>query len=210
MRFLSMGLRQGSGLCSSSSCKYPETEGTNQNRQWNPHRWHAINSSERTRLSCWRLWNHKGCTYRTPVRYVTKTWSVVLLNKKTRILLSEVFYVWQIVKTPTIILNNTVFYAFNYLTDIPTVKTALHWQNDSNKKRRKVLSTLFCSEMAIISHVLIHSMSISSICLLILSRIFVSLCILCGFVFVANILNLGQTRLFLQCNRVTLECRQHN
>ena len=24
----------------------------------------------------------KGCTYRAPVRYVTKTWSVVLLNKK--------------------------------------------------------------------------------------------------------------------------------
>jgi len=22
--------------------------------------------------------NHKGCTYRAPVRYVTKTWSVVL------------------------------------------------------------------------------------------------------------------------------------
>jgi hypothetical protein len=27
-----MGLRQGSGLCSSSSSKYPGTEGTNQNR----------------------------------------------------------------------------------------------------------------------------------------------------------------------------------
>ena len=27
MRFLSMGLRQGSGLCSSSSGKYPGTEG---------------------------------------------------------------------------------------------------------------------------------------------------------------------------------------
>jgi hypothetical protein len=25
---------------------------------------------------------HKGCTYRAPVRYVTKTWSVDLLNKK--------------------------------------------------------------------------------------------------------------------------------
>ena len=32
MCFLSMGLRQGSGLCSSSSGKYPGTEGTNQNR----------------------------------------------------------------------------------------------------------------------------------------------------------------------------------
>ena len=28
-----------------------------------------------------------------PVRYVTKTWSVVLLNKKIRILLSEVYCV---------------------------------------------------------------------------------------------------------------------
>ena len=25
---------------------------------------------------------HKGFTYRAPLRYVTKTWSVVLLNKK--------------------------------------------------------------------------------------------------------------------------------
>ena len=30
---------------------YPGTEGTNQNRHWNHHRWHA----ERTRLSCWCL-----------------------------------------------------------------------------------------------------------------------------------------------------------
>ena len=28
-----------------------------------------------------------------PVRYVTKTWSVVLLNKKIHILLSQVYYV---------------------------------------------------------------------------------------------------------------------
>ena len=35
----------------------------------------------------------KGCTYRAPVRYVTKTWSVVLLNKKIHILLSEVYCV---------------------------------------------------------------------------------------------------------------------
>ena len=26
--------------------------------------------------------SHKGCIYRAPIRYVTKTWSVVLLNKK--------------------------------------------------------------------------------------------------------------------------------
>ena len=57
---------------------YPGTEGTNQNRHWNHHRWHA----ERTRLSCLCLFNHKGCTCRAPARYVTKTWSVVLLNKK--------------------------------------------------------------------------------------------------------------------------------
>ena len=38
-----VGLRQGWGLCSSSSRKYPETEGTNQNRHWNHHRWNATN-----------------------------------------------------------------------------------------------------------------------------------------------------------------------
>ena len=30
----------------------------------------------------WCLYNHKGCTYRPSIRYVTKAWSVVLLNKK--------------------------------------------------------------------------------------------------------------------------------
>jgi len=55
MWFLSMGLRQGSGLCSTSSSKYPGTEGTNQNHHWNHHRWHATNTLERTRLSCWCL-----------------------------------------------------------------------------------------------------------------------------------------------------------
>ena len=53
MWFLSMGLRQGSGLCSSCSRKYPGTEATNQNRHWNHHSWHATNSLERNRLSCW-------------------------------------------------------------------------------------------------------------------------------------------------------------
>jgi hypothetical protein len=48
-------------------------------------------------------------TYRAPVRCVTKTWSVVLLNKKIHILLSQVYCVWQVVKTPTIILNNPVY-----------------------------------------------------------------------------------------------------
>jgi len=52
MWFLSMGLRQESGLCSSSSHKYPGTEGTNQIRHWNHPRWHATKSLERTGLSC--------------------------------------------------------------------------------------------------------------------------------------------------------------
>jgi len=60
---------------------YPGTEGTNQNRHWNHHRWHATNSLKQTRLSCWYLWNHKGCIYKAPLSYVTKIWSVVLLNK---------------------------------------------------------------------------------------------------------------------------------
>jgi len=30
-------------------------ESTNQNRLWNHHRWHATNSLERNRLSCWCL-----------------------------------------------------------------------------------------------------------------------------------------------------------
>ena len=45
---------------------------------------------ERTRLSRWCLKNHKGCTYRAPVRFVTKTWSVVLLNKNTYTAISSV------------------------------------------------------------------------------------------------------------------------
>ena len=35
---------------------------------------------------------------------------VVLLNKKIHILLSQVYCVWQVVKTPTIISNNPVFH----------------------------------------------------------------------------------------------------
>ena len=67
-------------------------------------------SLERTRLSCWCLYNHKGCTYRAPVVCVTKTWSVVLLNKKIHILLPQVYCVWQVVITPTVILNNPVHF----------------------------------------------------------------------------------------------------
>jgi len=48
--FFLRGLGQGSGLCSSPSRNYPGTEGTNQNRHWNHHRWHATNSLERTPL----------------------------------------------------------------------------------------------------------------------------------------------------------------
>ena len=44
MWFLSIGLRQGSGLCSSSSRRYPGNESTNQNRHWNHHGWHGTNS----------------------------------------------------------------------------------------------------------------------------------------------------------------------
>ena len=86
-------------------------EVTNQNRHSNHHRWHVTDSLERTGLSCWCLYNHKGCTYRAPVRYVTKTGSVVLLNKRKHILLSEVYCVWQVVKTPTVISNNPVLIA---------------------------------------------------------------------------------------------------
>jgi hypothetical protein len=72
---------------------------------------HVTNSLERTRLSCWRVKNHKRCTYRAPIKYVTKTWSVVLLNKeKIHILLYQVYCVWQVVKTPTILSNNPVLY----------------------------------------------------------------------------------------------------
>jgi len=46
--------------------------------------------------------------YRAPVRYIRKPLSVVLLKKK-HILLSQVYYVRQVVKTPTIISNNPVF-----------------------------------------------------------------------------------------------------
>ena len=45
---------------------------------------------------------------RAPVRHVKKTWSVVLLSKRKHILLSQVYSVWQVVKIPTIILNNPV------------------------------------------------------------------------------------------------------
>jgi len=48
----------------------------------------------------------------SPVRYVTKSWSVFLLIKKKRIPLSQVYCVWQVVKTLKIISNNPVFIGF--------------------------------------------------------------------------------------------------
>ena len=70
MWFLSMGLRQGSGLCSSSSRKYPGTEGCYMLQ-------FGTNS-----IIVLMFVESQRCTYRAPIRYVTKTWSVVLLNKK--------------------------------------------------------------------------------------------------------------------------------
>ena len=68
------------------------------------------------------LWLHQGSGL--PVRYVTKTWSVVLLNKKIHIFLSQVYCVRQVVKTPTVILNNPVF-------SIVLKQQGLMWQNGS-------------------------------------------------------------------------------
>ena len=54
-------------------------------------------------------WITKGAHIWAPVRYVTKTWGVALLNlKKKTYTASQVYCVWQVVKTPTIILNNPV------------------------------------------------------------------------------------------------------
>ena len=54
--------------------------------------------------------------------YVTKTGSVVLLNEKIHTLLSEVYCVWQVVKTPTIILNNPVFKFLNSSKSLPVAE----------------------------------------------------------------------------------------
>jgi hypothetical protein len=47
--------------------------------------------------------------YRAPVRYVTKAWSVVLLNKEMHILLLQVYCVWRVIKASTIISNNPIY-----------------------------------------------------------------------------------------------------
>ena len=48
-----------------------------------------------------------------PKEGVLRIFSVVLLNKKIHVLLSQVYCVRQVVNTPTTILNDTVFYARN-------------------------------------------------------------------------------------------------
>jgi len=67
-----------------------------------------------------RLWQKSKCSRSdryippsfcyVPVRYVTKTWSVVLLTKTIHIMLSQVYCVWHVLKTPTIILNNPAYF----------------------------------------------------------------------------------------------------
>ena len=62
-----------------------------------------------------------------------KAWSVVLLNKKILIHLSQVYYVRQVVKTPTVILNNSVF------------KTSVCQNMDvGGRKRRSVRIWVIC------------------------------------------------------------------
>jgi len=60
--------------------------------------------------------------------YVTKTWSVVLLNKKTHIVLSQVYCVWQVVITPTIILNNPVFVNCNTIAVLLEFMSIKYWR----------------------------------------------------------------------------------
>jgi len=58
----------------------------------------------------WRFWFVPSVQHvQSNCKYINKTWSIVLLNKIKHILLSQVFFVSQGVKTPTIISNNPVF-----------------------------------------------------------------------------------------------------
>jgi hypothetical protein len=73
----------------------------------------AIETITSDRPQTWNEFNYCvhicRITNGAPVRYVTKSWSVFLLNKKKiHILLSEMYCVWQDVKTPTFISNNPV------------------------------------------------------------------------------------------------------
>ena len=74
-----------------------------------------------------------------PVRYVTKTWSVVLLNKKIHILISRVYCAWQIVKTPTIILNNPV-HVWSYIAQFFLV-----WEMVQTKVVKEIKTRILCS-----------------------------------------------------------------
>ena len=65
---------------------------------------------------------------RTPVRYVTKPWNVVLLNKKKHELLSQAYCVWHVVKTPTNIFNNSVFTASGTNQSLLSL-SSLRWQS---------------------------------------------------------------------------------
>jgi len=74
-----MGLRQGSGLRSSSSRKYPRTEGCYMLQTVGTNSIIVLMSAESQRVH-----------YTAHISYVTKTSSVVLLNKKIHVLLSQV------------------------------------------------------------------------------------------------------------------------
>ena len=79
-----MGLRQGSGLCSSSPRKYPLSEGCYMLQTvWDELDYH---------IDVCRITKD---AYRAPISYVTKIWSVVVLNKKNTytVLLSQVYCV---------------------------------------------------------------------------------------------------------------------
>jgi len=78
-----MGLRQGSDLRSFSSRKYPGTEGCYMLQTvWNERDY---------RVDVCRITKGAHIPRRAPIRYVTKTWIVVLLNKKKiHVLLSQV------------------------------------------------------------------------------------------------------------------------
>ena len=52
---------------------------------------------------------------RAPVRYVTKTLSVILLNKKIHILLSQVYCAWQVVKTWQLFWITLYIYIYIYI-----------------------------------------------------------------------------------------------
>ena len=49
---------------------------------------------------------------------LTNTWNAFLLNKKILILLSQVYCVWQVVKTPTVISNNPVLNGIHNKTQL--------------------------------------------------------------------------------------------